>query len=70
MSAAITPADTDLAAQEKVDRAVRDMLDSLGYYAPVAGDAGAESDDRARRDSIAAMVAEALPARIRRAVRY
>lgn len=58
-----------LPTEDEVTNAVTDMLHSLGYFAAVGPTASDESDDRARRDAIAALVAAALPGRITRAVR-
>lgn len=63
----MTPA-PQLPTEEQVTEAVTDMLRRLGYFAPVGPTASDESEDRARRDALAALVAAALPSRVRRAV--
>lgn len=57
-----------LPTQRQVDEAVANMLHALGYFAPVGPTASDESDDRARRDQLAQLVANALPGRIHRAM--
>lgn len=59
-----------LPTQDEVADAITTMLDTLGYFAPVAGNASAESEDRARRDAIALLVARNLPGRITRQVSW